>query len=438
MTTVLVVGGGGREHALCWSLAKTSPVDRILVAPGNAGTALEERCENLAVAAGDLSGLVASARRESVDLVVVGPEAPLASGLTDRLEAIGIPTFGPTAACARLEASKAHCKRFLDSLSVPTAAWAPFKEPGPAMAYLEQFPSAPVIKASGLAGGKGVVVAETHEEAAAALRAMLIEGRLGDAGREVVVEERLWGTEVSVLAFSDGEDFAVMPSAQDHKRLLDRDQGPNTGGMGAFVPSPVASGTLIDEVGDRIIRPTVDALAANGTPYRGVIYFGLMVTQTGPKVLEINCRFGDPETQALLPLLESDLYEVMLGCATGTLDHAAVKWSPSASTTVVMASGGYPTHSAPSAPIAGFEEARHQGCLVFHAGTQRIGDVTFATGGRVLCVTALGSTLAEATERAYAGVESISFGGSHYRRDIGRRFVPEPVPLPTLPDEGAE
>lgn len=434
MTTVLVVGGGGREHALCWSLAKSTRVDRILVAPGNAGTALEERCENLPVGAGDLAELVAAAKLESVDLVAVGPEAPLAAGLADALEGIGIPTFGPTAACARLEASKAYCKTFLDALSIPTGMWASFRDPDPAIAYLKRLPAVPVIKASGLAGGKGVVVSETHEEAARALRAMMIDGRLGEAGREVVVEERLWGTEVSVLAFSDGTNFVVMPSAQDHKRLLDGDEGPNTGGMGAFVPSPVASRTLIDEVSDRIVHPTIEALGARGTPYRGVIYFGLMVTEAGPKVLEINCRLGDPETQAVLPLLESDLYEIMLGCATGTLDDITVDWSPSASTTVVMASSSYPTASAPPVPITGFEEAAREGCLVFHAGTDRIDGVTLATGGRVLGITALGSTLAEATERAYAGVKSISFGGAHYRGDIGRSLVPEPARLPPFRD----
>ena len=436
MTAVLVVGGGGREHALCWSLGKSARVDRILVAPGNAGTAQAERCENLAVGAGDLAGLVDAARRESVDLVAVGPEAPLAAGLADALDADGIPTFGPTAACARLEASKAYCKTFLDALSIPTGASATFREPEPALAYLERLPSVPVIKASGLAGGKGVVVAETHAEAAAAIRAMLVDGRFGEAGRQVVVEERLWGTEVSVLAFCDGTGFAVMPAAQDHKRLLDGDRGPNTGGMGAFVPSPVATGALIDEVADRIIRPTLDALGEAGTPYRGVIYFGLMLTDDGPKVLEINCRLGDPETQAVLPLLESDLYEVMVACATGSLDGVAVDWSRSASTTLVMASAGYPTASAPPVPITGLDEAMHEGCLVFHAGTDHIDGVTLATGGRVLGVTALGSTLAEATERAYAGVEAISFPGAHYRRDIGRRPSPEPAPSPPFREVG--
>lgn len=431
MTTVLVVGGGGREHALCWSLARSARMDRILVAPGNAGTASEPRCENLAVSAGDLAGLVAMARRESVDLVAVGPEAPLAAGLTDALDAVGVPTFGPTSACARLEASKAYCKTFLDALSVPTGASATFREPAPALAYLERLPSVPVIKASGLAGGKGVVVAETRGEAAAAIRAMLVDGRFGEAGREVVVEERLWGTEVSVLAFSDGTGFVVMPAAQDHKRVFDGDGGPNTGGMGAFVPSPVATGALIDEVGDRIIRPTIDALSDAGTPYRGVIYFGLMLTDAGPKVLEINCRLGDPETQAVLPLLDSDLFEVMLACATGSLDGVAVDWSRSASTTVVMASAGYPTSSAPPAPITGLDEAIQEGCLVFHAGTDRLDGVTLATGGRVLGVTALGSSLAEAAERAYAGVEAISFDGAHYRRDIGRLSA-EPARPPAL------
>ena len=270
------------------------------------------------------------------------------------------------------------------------------------------------------------MVAETRGEAAAAIRSMLVDGRFGDAGSEVVVEERLWGTEVSVLAFSDGTGFVVMPPAQDHKRIFDGDRGPNTGGMGAFVPSPFATEVLVDEVGDRIIRPTLDALSEAGTPYRGVIYFGLMLTDAGPKVLEINCRFGDPETQAVLPLLESDIFEVMLACADGSLDDVSVDWSRSASATVVMASAGYPTASAPPAPITGLDDVMLEGCLVFHAGTDRIDGVTLATGGRVLGVTALGSTLAEATERAYAGVEAISFAGSHYRGDIGRRIAPGP------------
>ena len=429
MTTVLVVGGGGREHALCWSLGRSARVDRIIAAPGNAGTALEPRCENLAVGAGDPAGLVDAARRESVDLVVVGPEAPLAAGLADALEAAGIPTFGPTAACTRLEASKAYCKTFLESLSIPAGASATFRGPEPALAYLDQLPSVPVIKASGLAAGKGVIVAETRGEAAAAIHAILVDRRFGDAGNEVVVEERLWGTEVSVLAFSDGTDFVVMPPAQDHKRIFDGDRGPNTGGMGAFVPSPVATGALIDEAGNRIIRPTLDALAAAGTPYRGVIYFGLMLTDGGPKVLEINCRLGDPETQAVLPLLESDPFEVMLACATGSLGEVSVEWSDSACTTVVVASAGYPTASAPPGPITGLDAAAHEGCIVFHAGTDLIDGVTYATGGRVLGVTALGSTLAEATDRAYTGVDTIAFEGSHHRRDIGRR-APEPSRVP--------
>ena len=240
MRTVLVVGGGGREHALCWSLGKSPEVERILVAPGNAGTATAARCHNVAVADTDVPGLLDVTRRESVDLVAVGPEAPLAAGLADALDAVGIPVFGPTAACARLEASKAYCKTFLDALSIPTGASATFRELAPALAYLDQLPSVPVIKASGLAAGKGVIVAETYEEAAAAIRSMLVDGRFGDAGHEIVVEERLWGTEISVLAFTDGANFVAMPPAQDHKRLLERDGGPNTGGMGAFVPSPAA------------------------------------------------------------------------------------------------------------------------------------------------------------------------------------------------------
>ena len=432
MSTVLVVGGGGREHALSWCLGKSPDVERILVAPGNAGTAQTERCENLAVGATDLAGLIAVARRESVDLVAVGPEGPLAAGLADTLDAAGIPTFGPTAACARLEASKAYGKSFLENLSIPTGAAASFREVGAALAYLDSLPSAPVVKADGLAAGKGVVVAGSHEEAAVAIHSMLVDGRLGEAGREVVLEERLWGTEVSVLAFSDGESFVVMPPAQDHKRLLGGDSGPNTGGMGAFVPSPVATDALVAQVGRDIICPTLEALARAGTPYRGAIYFGLMLTDDGPKVLEINCRFGDPETQAVLPLLAGDLFEVLLRCATGSLDGLSMSWSPAASTCVVIASAGYPNASTMPVPITGLEEASSSGCLVFHAGTERIDRLVHATGGRVLGVTAVGNTLAEASERAYAGVEAISFEGSQHRRDIGRRHVPDEAAGPLL------
>ena len=414
-----MVGGGGREHALCWSLGRSARVDRILVAPGNAGTALEERCENLPVGAGDVSGLVDVARREAVDLVVVGPEAPLAEGLADALEAVGVPTFGPSAACARLEASKAYCKAFLDGLSIPTASFAVFREAAPALSYLDRLSTVPVIKASGLAAGKGVIVADTRAEAAAAIRAMLVEGRFGEAGREVVVEERLLGTEVSVLAFCDGADFAVMPAAQDHKRLLDGDGGPNTGGMGAFVPSPVATGSLIDGVADGMIRPTLDALARAGTPYRGVIYFGLMLTEDGPKVLEINCRLGDPETQAVLPLLDSDPFEVMLACSTGSLGGFEVEWSRRASTSVVMASAGYPDAPSDPAPITGLDAAADGGCLVFQAGTGTIDGRLHATGGRVLAVAALGPDIEAAARRAHRGVAAISFEGAQHRADIG-------------------
>ena len=419
MSCVLVVGGGGREHALVWTLSRSERVERLIAAPGNPGTAACDQAENAPVVAGDTAGLVELCRRESVDLVVVGPEGPLAVGLVDALGAAGIAAFGPHASCARLEASKAHCKRFLIENGIPTAPAHIFRDADRALAHLRARPDVPVVKASGLAAGKGVIVPATGEEAAAAVEAMLVDGRFGAAGSEILLEERLDGRELSVLAFCDGERFAVLPPAQDHKRLLDDDRGPNTGGMGAVAPSPAADRELIAEVSERIIAPTLAALRRAGTPYRGVLYAGLMLTGDGPKVIEFNCRFGDPEAQAVLPLLRSDLYEIMLACATGSLAEVAIDWSAEACAAVVMASAGYPDGRADPAPIVGLDDAAEAGCEVFHAATEMIDGVLHASGGRVLSVTAVGPDIAAAARKAHRGVATIEFEGAQHRADIG-------------------
>ena len=419
MTCVLVVGGGGREHALAWALSGSPHVDRLLVAPGNPGTAALDRTENMATSADDIAGLVALSRRESVDLAVIGPEGPLAAGIVDALASAGVAAFGPGKSCARLEASKVHCKRFLIDNSLPTAAADVFDDHDSALAHLDSRPDVPVVKASGLAAGKGVIVPETADEAAAAVTAMLVERRFGPAGEQILLEERLRGREVSVLAFCDGERFAVLPPAQDHKRLLAGDEGPNTGGMGAFSPSPAMDDRLLEGIGDGIIAPTLGALRRAGTPYRGLLYAGLMITSTGPKVIEFNCRFGDPETQAVLPLLRSDLFEIMVACATGSLGDVSIEWSPAASVAVVMASGGYPGAGGDPVPISGLDAAEQEGCVVFHAGTGIVDGALHATGGRVLSVTATGPDVAAAAERAYRGVAAIGFEGAQHRADIG-------------------
>ena len=423
MSCVLVVGGGGREHALAWALSRSPHVERLIAAPGNPGIAACDRTENAPVAASDTASLVELCQRQSVDLVVVGPEGPLAAGLVDALGEAGIAAFGPDASCARLEASKAHCKQFLIDNGIPTAPAHIFRNAGEALSHLRARPDVPVVKASGLAAGKGVIVPATRQEAADAIESMLVGGRFGAAGSEILVEERLEGRELSVLAFCDGERFAVLPPAQDHKRLLEGDRGPNTGGMGAVAPSPAADRDLIAEVCERIIAPTLAGLRRAGTPYRGVLYAGLMLTGEGPKVIEFNCRFGDPEAQAVLPLLRSDLYEIMLACATGSLADIAIDWSPEACVTVVMASAGYPDGKADPAPITGLDAADEAGCVVFHAGTATIDGKLHATGGRVLAVTAVGPDVEAAARKAHRGVAAIDFEGAQHRSDIGQALA---------------
>ena len=420
MSSVLVVGGGGREHALAWALSRSPHVERVIAAPGNPGTAACDRAENAPVSASDSAGLVELCRRESVDLVAVGPEGPLAAGLVDLLAAAAIPAFGPDASCARLEASKAYCKQFLIDHQIPTAAAHVFRDADQALKHLEARPDVPVVKASGLAAGKGVIVPGTKQEAAAAIEAMLVEGRFGAAGAEILLEERLEGRELSVLAFCDGKRFAVLPPARDHKRLLEGDCGPNTGGMGAVAPSPDAGHGLIAEVCEQIIAPTLAALRQQGAGYRGLLYAGLMLTGDGPKVIEFNCRFGDPEAQAVLPLLRSDLFEIMVACATGSLADIAIDWAPETCVAVVMASAGYPDGRSDAAPILGLDDAADAGCVVFQAATEIIGGVLHAVGGRVLTVAAVGPDAAAAARRAHRGVSAISFEGTQHRADIGR------------------
>ena len=419
---VLVIGNGGREHALAWKIGQSPQVTQIWVAPGNGGTANLPKCENVSIAASDLAALRDFALQQQVDLTVVGPEAPLVEGAADLLREAGLAVFGPSRAAAQIEGSKAFSKAFMQRHAIPTAQAATFDDFDEATRYLRGLDDAPVIKASGLAAGKGVILPNTRTEAAAVLQTMLLEGQFGEAGKTVLIEEKLEGPELSVLAFCDGKTARLMPVAQDHKRLMDRDLGPNTGGMGAFAPTPLATPDLMAEVETTIVQPTLAGMAAEGTPYVGVLYAGLMLTDQGPKVLEFNCRFGDPETQVLLPLLESDLMDVMVACVEGRLDEIEPSWRDEAAVTVVMAARGYPGEYEAGVPITHVDEAEAAGCLVFHAGTKWKDDRLLTAGGRVLAVTGVGSDLPSAVRQAYAGVEVIHFNGAQYRKDIGRKM----------------
>ncbi|HEX7974743.1 MAG TPA: phosphoribosylamine--glycine ligase [Anaerolineales bacterium] len=417
---VLLVGSGGREHAIAWKLAQSPRLKKLWVAPGNPG--IEGLGQNVPVAATDVPGLVAFARQNQVDLVVIGPEAALAAGLADALRADGIAVFGPTQAAARIETSKSFAKQFMQRHAIPTARFEVFTTLDLAVDHLLNVDYPVVIKASGLAAGKGVLIPASREAAIQALKEILLEHRFGEAGDEVVIEERLEGEEVSLLAFSDGYTLALMPPAQDHKRLLEGDQGPNTGGMGAYAPAPVCPPPLQQELLHQVLQPAIDGLRAESLPFVGVLYAGLILTAAGPRVLEFNARFGDPETQAILPLLESDLLEVFSACSRGQLDFTPVHWKEGAAVCVVMASAGYPEIPARPAPITGLERVP-AGCQVFHAGTSLKDGTLLATGGRVLGVTATAAELGQAVQAAYRAARLIQFEGAQMRGDIAARAL---------------
>ena len=418
---VLVVGSGGREHALAWKLAQSPRVTRVYCAPGNGGTAALGT--NVPIAANDLDGIVNWASENSVNLVVVGPEDPLAAGLVDRLTTRGIPAFGPTQAAARIESSKDWAKALMRKQGIPTAQSASFDDPEAAKAYVREQCGPVVVKADGLAAGKGVVVAEDAAGALEAIDALMVQRVHGAAGARVLVEERLTGTEVSLLVVTDGQTIRPMLPACDYKRVFDDDAGPNTGGMGSYAPPRFVTPELLREIERKIIVPAVEGLAAAGAPYRGVLYAGLMITDDGPKVIEFNSRFGDPETQSILPLLETDLFEVMLATVEGRLDEIALLWRSQAACGVALTSGGYPGKYQTGFPITGLDNVERD-VVVFHAGTRREADGRIVTaGGRVLNVVGIGATMAAARAAAYRQVERIHFEGMHYRRDIALREV---------------
>lgn len=415
---ILVVGGGGREHTLVWALAKSPKVEALYCAPGNGGIAALAACVPIAATA--VEEMVTWAKEHTIDFVVVAPDDPLALGMVDAMEAAGIPAFGPRKNAAVIEASKVFSKHLMTKYHIPTARYQSFTELEPALAYIRAQGAPIVVKADGLALGKGVIVAQTVEEAEAATRSMMEDGRFGAAGAHVVIEECMTGPEVTVLAFADGRHLVPMPCSRDHKRVFDGDKGPNTGGMGAISPAPGYTPELAARCEKEIFLPTMEALNAEGRPFHGVIYFGLMLTPDGPKVVEYNARFGDPECQAVLSLLESDLLDILLACRNGTLDQIAIRWKSGASCCLVLASGGYPGSYQKGYPISGLEEAGKT-AVVFHAGTARKEDGTIVTnGGRVLGVTATGATLDEAIDGAYAAAAHISFAGMQFRKDIGR------------------
>ena len=424
---VLLVGGGGREHALAWKLAQSPLLDEMIAAPGNPGIARHARC--LPIKDDDLDGLVAAARRERVDLVVVGPELPLALGLADRLREAGLAVFGPGASAARIESSKAFAKDLMARHGIPTARFAVFDEPWAARAHCARIGGPLVVKADGLAAGKGVVVCGTFEEAERALMACFEARAFGAAGQRVVVEELLVGEEASFFVLSDGRDVLPFPAAQDHKTIFDDDRGPNTGGMGAYSPAPVVDADMAARVMAEIVRPTLAALAAEAAPYVGVLFVGLMVGPDGPRVIEFNCRFGDPECQVLLPHLEDDLLPLLDAAARGKGLPAEVRWRAGTSVCVVVASGGYPGPYATGVPIHGLDAT---GALaapdladvnVFHAGTAWRDGRLVTAGGRVLGVQAAGPDARAAVDRAYRAAQQVGFDGAHYRTDIGRRAV---------------
>lgn len=415
---VLIVGSGGREHALAWKLAQSKRIGQLYCAPGNAG--ISEQASLVPLQADDLPGLVDWSKKENIDLVVVGPELPLTLGLVDALEAAGIKAFGPSAKAAELEGSKAFSKDLMYKYRVPTARYGVFTDRETAKNFAREIPGPWVVKADGLAAGKGVLICQTIAEADAAIGQVLVDRVFGPAGDRLVIEEYLEGEELSLMAFCDGTAVVPMVSAQDHKRVFTGDLGPNTGGMGAYSPAPLATPELQRQVMEEVLEPVVKAMAKEGRTFKGVLYAGLMVTSAGPKVLEFNARFGDPETQVVLPRLENDLLEVILAVVEGKLGQLELKWKEEACVSVVMASEGYPGSYQKGVPIIGLGQVP-EGVLVFHSGTAKSGEQVVTNGGRVLAVTALGADLRTAVDAAYKGVKAISFTGAHYRTDIAHR-----------------
>ena len=417
---VLVIGGGGREHAVCMKLKESKLVDALLCAPGNAGIAQMAKCVP-GVKATDVEAIVKLAKDEQVDFVCVTPDDPLALGCVDALEAAGIAAFGPSAYAAQMESSKIFSKNLMKKYGIPTAASETFEDMDEALAYLDTQKAPIVVKADGLALGKGVIVAQTMEEAKAAVVDMMQGGRFGKSGARVLIEECMFGREVTVLCFCDGKTIVPMRASQDHKRVFDGDLGPNTGGMGAFAPSPLYTEELAKRTMEEILVPTLQAMNAEGFTFKGVLYVGLMLTEQGPKVVEYNARFGDPETQAVLPLLDSDLMEIMMAVREQRLSELDIRWKNQAAACIVLASGGYPGAYESGKTITGLQEAAQAGAIVYHAGTKRSGEDFVTAGGRVLGVTALGNTLKEAVDSAYAAARNIHFDGIHMRSDIGSK-----------------
>jgi len=421
---VLIIGGGGREHALAWKVAQSKDVAKVFVAPGNIGSDLEDKCENVAIQVEDIAALLAFAQKNQVALTIVGPEMPLVLGVVDAFQAEGLAIFGPTQGAAQLEGSKVFSKDFFARHNIPTAAYQNFTEINPAKAYVSKMGCPIVIKADGLAAGKGVIIAEDEQQAFAAIEDMLEGNKFGDAGARVVVEEFLVGEEASFIVMVDGENILPLATSQDHKARDNGDQGPNTGGMGAYSPAPVVTQAVHDFAMNQVIRPTVDGMKAEGNTYTGFLYAGLMVAPDGTaKVLEYNCRFGDPETQPIMMRLKSDLVELCLAAVDGQLDKVTTDYDQRAAVGVVIAAGGYPDAYSKGDVISGLSDADSDDAKVFHAGTAVVGDNIVTSGGRVLCATALGNTVTEAQQNAYKLAAKINWKGAFYRTDIGYRAV---------------
>ncbi len=421
---VLVIGGGGREHALAWKASQSAGVTDVFVAPGNAGSAIEDKLTNVDISATDVSALVAFAKDNQIDLTIVGPEAPLVIGVVDAFQAEGLTIFGPSKGAAQLEGSKAFTKDFLARHNIPTAEYQNFTEIEPALAYVREKGAPIVVKADGLAAGKGVIVAMTLQEAEDAIRDMLAGNAFGDAGSRVVIEEFLDGEEASFIVMVDGKDVAAFATSQDHKRAGDGDSGPNTGGMGAYSPAPVVTPDIHQRIMDEVINPTVAGMAAEGYPYVGFLYAGLMIMEDGtPKVIEYNCRFGDPETQPIMLRLQSDLVALCLKACKGELAGTHIDFDPRASVGVVLAAGGYPGDYAKGKVINGLDDAAKLDGKVFHAGTALNGDDVVTSGGRVLCATALGNSVTEAQQQAYVLTKAIDWEDVYYRNDIAYRAI---------------